>query len=115
MQPCPPSSVSLKPLRRPFFHSLLCGAASTGANCIFERHAFLIHQRSHDSFFLPLSLAILDALDKGAKSVVLMSHLGRPDGIANPKYSMKPVVSVLEVSVCFYLCFKRHSQELSPP
>jgi len=35
-------------------------------------------------------------LEKGAKSVVLMSHLGRPDGTPNPKYSMKPVVPVLE-------------------
>eukprot|EP00326_Haptolina_ericina_P014726 CAMPEP_0181194282 /NCGR_PEP_ID=MMETSP1096-20121128/14257_1 /TAXON_ID=156174 ORGANISM="Chrysochromulina ericina, Strain CCMP281" /NCGR_SAMPLE_ID=MMETSP1096 /ASSEMBLY_ACC=CAM_ASM_000453 /LENGTH=416 /DNA_ID=CAMNT_0023283781 /DNA_START=38 /DNA_END=1288 /DNA_ORIENTATION=- len=36
------------------------------------------------------------ALDKGAKSVVLMSHLGRPDGMKQPKYSMAPVVPVLE-------------------
>ncbi|CAH8535535.1 unnamed protein product [Schistosoma intercalatum] len=31
------------------------------------------------------------ALDKGAKSVVLMSHLGRPDGNKVDKYSLKPV------------------------
>ena len=30
-------------------------------------------------------------LDKGAKSVVLASHLGRPDGTAQDKYSMAPV------------------------
>lgn len=36
------------------------------------------------------------AIDNGAKAVVLMSHLGRPDGQANPKYSLKPVVSELE-------------------
>uniref|UniRef100_A0A7N5K8B7 Phosphoglycerate kinase n=2 Tax=Tetrapoda TaxID=32523 RepID=A0A7N5K8B7_AILME len=30
-------------------------------------------------------------LDHGAKSVVLMSHLGRPDGIPMPKYSLAPV------------------------
>ena len=36
------------------------------------------------------------ALDHGAKVVVLMSHLGRPDGQANPKYSLKPVVPELE-------------------
>lgn len=35
------------------------------------------------------------AVDKGAKSVVLMSHLGRPDGQANLKYTLKPVVEEL--------------------
>lgn len=30
-------------------------------------------------------------LDNKAKSVVLMSHLGRPDGLPNPKYSLRPV------------------------
>lgn len=31
------------------------------------------------------------ALDKGAKSVVLCSHLGRPDGNKNAKYTLAPV------------------------
>ncbi|XP_044740654.1 phosphoglycerate kinase [Chrysoperla carnea] len=35
-------------------------------------------------------------LDQGAKSVVLASHLGRPDGIRNCKFSMKPCVDVLK-------------------
>jgi len=35
-------------------------------------------------------------LEKGAKSVVLMSHLGRPDGRPDPSASMKPVVAELE-------------------
>ncbi len=35
------------------------------------------------------------ALEKGA-SVVLMSHLGRPDGKVNAKYSLKPVAAELE-------------------
>jgi len=39
---------------------------------------------------------IKHALDNGAKSVILMSHLGRPNGSPNPKYSLKPVVSELE-------------------
>ncbi|XP_059152434.1 phosphoglycerate kinase-like isoform X2 [Physella acuta] len=36
------------------------------------------------------------ALEKGAKAVILMSHLGRPDGRPDPKASMKPVVGELE-------------------
>eukprot|EP00435_Cladocopium_sp_Y103_P032412 s1864_g8.t1 len=36
------------------------------------------------------------ALDKGAKSVVLMSHMGRPDGKPNTKDSLKPVAKKLE-------------------
>lgn len=35
------------------------------------------------------------ALDHGAKSVVLMSHLGRPDGKKVDKYSLKPVADEL--------------------
>ena len=36
------------------------------------------------------------ALEKKAKSIVLMSHLGRPDGQANMKYTMKPVAEELK-------------------
>lgn len=36
------------------------------------------------------------AIDKGAKSVVLGSHLGRPDGSPIPKYSMQPVADELK-------------------
>lgn len=35
-------------------------------------------------------------LDKGAKSVVLMSHLGRPDGSKVEKFSLAPVAKALE-------------------
>ena len=38
-------------------------------------------------------------LDNGAKAVVLMSHLGRPDGQKKPEFSMKPVAACLE-KVC---------------
>jgi len=36
------------------------------------------------------------AVEHGAKAVILMSHLGRPDGKKNPKYSLAPVVPELE-------------------
>ena len=36
------------------------------------------------------------AIDHGAKAIILMSHLGRPDGKPNSKYSLKPVVPELE-------------------
>jgi len=36
------------------------------------------------------------AVDHGAKAVVLMSHLGRPDGKKNDKYSLSPVAPELE-------------------
>ncbi len=36
------------------------------------------------------------AIEHDAKAVVLMSHLGRPDGKKNEKYSLKPVVQELE-------------------
>ena len=36
------------------------------------------------------------ALEKKAKSVVLMSHLGRPDGKRDMKYSLKPVAEELK-------------------
>ncbi|XP_022255760.1 phosphoglycerate kinase-like [Limulus polyphemus] len=40
---------------------------------------------------------IKHALNQGAKSVVLMSHLGRPDGRRAEKYSLKPVSEELKI------------------
>lgn len=34
-------------------------------------------------------------LEKGASKLVMISHLGRPDGQPNPKYSLEPVASYL--------------------
>lgn len=36
------------------------------------------------------------ALDKDAKSVVLMAHMGRPGGQKNPQYTLKPVAAELQ-------------------
>jgi phosphoglycerate kinase len=36
------------------------------------------------------------ALQQGAKCVILMSHLGRPDGQRLPEYSLAPVAKVVE-------------------
>lgn len=36
------------------------------------------------------------ALENGAKSVVLMSHMGRPAGNKNMKFSMSPLVPTVE-------------------
>jgi len=38
-------------------------------------------------------------LERGAKSVVLASHLGRPDGCVVEKYSMAPVAKILEEKI----------------
>jgi phosphoglycerate kinase len=35
-------------------------------------------------------------MSSGAKSLVMLSHLGRPDGQKNPKESLKPLVPVIE-------------------
>lgn len=43
------------------------------------------------------------ALSHGAKSVVLMSHLGRPDGQRKEKDSLKPVVEVLKTKLNRYV------------
>jgi len=32
-------------------------------------------------------------MDKGAKAVILMSHLGRPDGKVVAKFSLKPIAT----------------------
>merc|ERR1719413_298024 len=39
---------------------------------------------------------IKSVLERGAKSVVLASHLGRPDGCKVEKYSLAPVAKIVE-------------------
>ena len=46
------------------------------------------------------------ALDKQAKSVVLMSHLGRPDGRRSEKASLKPVSEELRKLLGRYVALR---------
>lgn len=39
---------------------------------------------------------IQDILNQSPKSLVMLSHLGRPNGKPNPKYSLQPIVPDLE-------------------
>lgn len=39
---------------------------------------------------------IRHVLSEGAQSIVLASHLGRPNGNKNPKFSLRPIVPILE-------------------
>lgn len=51
------------------------------------------------------------ALEKGAKSVVLISHLGRPDGMRNEKYTLKPVAEELQKLLNRWGCLSFWSAE----
>eukprot|EP00158_Paraphelidium_tribonemae_P006264 Partr_v1_DN27754_c0_g1_i3_m67023 putative phosphoglycerate kinase len=51
---------------------------------------------SNDQRIVAALPTIKYALEKGASCVVLMSHLGRPDGKVVAKHSLKPVASELE-------------------
>lgn len=53
--------------------------------------------RVSDTTRIDEALPTLESLFKrGAKKIILMSHLGRPDGKPNAKYSLKPLVPVLQ-------------------
>uniref|UniRef100_A0A8C4N3Y7 Phosphoglycerate kinase n=1 Tax=Eptatretus burgeri TaxID=7764 RepID=A0A8C4N3Y7_EPTBU len=53
-------------------------------------------QITNDQRIVAALPSIQDCLDRGAKAVVLMSHLGRPDGVPTPdKFSLGPVADAL--------------------
>ena len=51
---------------------------------------------SNDARIVAALPTINFAIDAGAKSVVLMSHLGRPNGMVTPKLTLKPVAEKLQ-------------------
>mmetsp|Transcript_10104 Transcript_10104/g.19761 ORF Transcript_10104/g.19761 Transcript_10104/m.19761 type:complete len:419 (+) Transcript_10104:95-1351(+) len=70
---------------------------------VFIRVDFNVPQDKKDPSIITNTARIAGAipsiqycLDKGAKSVVLASHLGRPDGQKQDKFSLKPVAKALE-------------------
>ncbi|KAI9784535.1 MAG: phosphoglycerate kinase [Peltula sp. TS41687] len=54
------------------------------------------HQMTNNQRIVGAIPTIKYAIEHHAKAVILMSHLGRPDGRRNEKYSLKPVVPELE-------------------
>lgn len=87
--------------------SLMSPFRSKNTKFLFDTRPFIA---SRVDFNVPLKdgkitnnqriVAALDtvkyALEKRAKSIVLMSHLGRPDGNKNLKYTLKPVAVELK-------------------
>jgi enolase len=78
-------------------------AVDVGGKRVFIRVDFNVPQDKKDPSIITNTQRIDAALptikhclDKGAKSVVLCSHLGRPDGNAVEKFSLAPVAKCLE-------------------
>lgn len=62
-------------------------------------HCISLYDEINLSTFYRITAAldsIKYGLQNGVKSIVLMSHLGRPDGKKNKKYTLKPVHKELE-------------------
>ena len=63
---------------------------------------FYFNNKAHSSFFFIICRiaaalpTVKHILAGGAKSLVLMSHLGRPDGKPQDKFSLKPVAEELK-------------------
>ena len=58
-------------------------------------HKTTLHTYKLDCRIVAALPTIKYVLEQGAKSVVLMSHLGRPDGLRDDKYSLAPVADEL--------------------
>jgi len=87
-------------------------ASASSFGSVEQSHAFTLAHELQVDFNVPLDRdnkitnnqrivgavpTIKYAIAHGAKAVILMSHLGRPDGKKNDKYSLRPVVPELEM------------------
>ena len=61
-------------------------------NVPFEKGTTKISNNQRITAALP---TIQHCLDNGASAIVLMSHLGRPDGVPNKTFTLKPVADEL--------------------
>ena len=61
-------------------------------NVPFEKGTSIISNNQRIAAALP---TIQHCIDSGASAVILMSHLGRPDGVFNKKFTLKPVADEL--------------------
>merc|ERR1711937_584605 len=85
------------------FNKLKVGEVDVAGKRVFIRVDFNVPQDKSDPSIITNTQRIDSALPtikevlaKGAKSVVLASHLGRPDGRVQEKFSMAPVAKVVE-------------------
>jgi len=68
--------------------------------CRFDFNVPLEHQDEQtiitDTFRIDIAIPTIKYLmDNGAKNIILMSHLGRPKGKIDPKYSLEPIANYL--------------------
>merc|ERR1711868_248796 len=84
-------------------NKLKVGEVDVAGKRVFIRVDFNVPQDKNDPSIITNTQrihaalpTIKEVLSKGAKSVVLASHLGRPDGRVQEKFSMAPVAKALE-------------------
>merc|ERR1719235_395560 len=97
------AALSDKTMPKPSKPKLQVGDVDVSGKRVFMRVDFNVPQDKKDPTVITNTQRIDGALptikkvlEKGAKSVVLASHLGRPDGSVVEKFSMAPVAKILE-------------------
>ena len=78
-------------------------------------HKTTLHTYKLDCRIVAALPTIKYVLEQGAKSVVLMSHLGRPDGLRDDKYSLAPVADELRKLLGKYASINISASRVSRP